>query len=208
MDTTAIAIMIMAVAVLNIVLLVRLSASEKSEQKPKPAGKEGISVMGKTKTRFLLHKEHKENPVPPLEAGDDTEPTEEPEDGSPEIGEEFHPETDEVDEEEVEMEELFSVTKNDIRLQGNELVTGEIARLQKIRTREDIPTEDRSEIQAAVSKLGGSEFLRLLKENEEKAEKRNRKLLKMIEAEEHGSGMAGGSVAEPASDDISLEDFL
>lgn len=205
----------MAVAVLNIVLLMRFSASENTKQEAEPAPKKDVSVMGKTRTRIALPETPTKRPTPPPEQKHEkaAEPTEEPEDDSPEIGEEFHPETDEVDEEEVEMEDLFAVTKDDIRLQGTELVANEIARLQKVRAQEDVSAEDKADIQSTVSKLNGSEFLKLLKENEEKAEKRNRELLRMIEAEENSVNETDNRIIEnkpvaSSSDDISLEDFL
>lgn len=200
--------MAMTMAVLNIVILMRLLTSEKTKQVSEPVKGQEVSVMGKTRTRFSLPNAQNGKPVSSPNPKTSVEPTEEPEDGSPEIGEEFNPEIDEVDEEEVEMEDLFSVTKDDIRLQGNELVADEIARLQKITIQEDISTEEKTEIQSTVTKLSGSEFLRLLKENEEKAEKRNRELLRMIEAEERGYDMTSDKEVESSSDDISLEEFL
>ena len=136
-------------------------------------------------------------------------PTEEPEEGSTEIGEEFYPDMDEVDEEEVEMEDLLAAAGKDIRLDSTDLIAQEISGLQKMRGREDIPEEEKEGIRSAISKLDGSEFLRMLKENEEKAEKRNRELLKMIEELDNPPMKTGRkSAAGQEKENISLEDFL
>lgn len=214
MDTTMLVlIMVMAVAVLNIVLLARLSSSEnkRQEKQPDKAEKpEEISVMGKTKTRiFREDTEQKPSKTSEKQPGNPLEPTEEPEDGSPEIGEEFHPDTDEVDEEEIEMEDLLLAVKEDIRLDSSGLVTREIAKLQKAHGAEDIPEAEQEEIKSVLAKLDGSEFLRVLKENEEKAEKRSRELLRMIAEQENPipeTEREDAAEMDPGS--ISLEDFL
>lgn len=120
---------------------------------------------------------------------------------------EFYPDIDEVDEEEVELEELFEVTKNDIRLNGTELVSREISLLKKAGNSDSIDENEKAVISETISKLNGSDFLKLLKENEAKAEKRNLELMRMIEEEEL-------KVKKPARkkqskpEEISLEDFL
>lgn len=214
MDTTMLVlIMVMAVAVLNIALLVRLSSSENKEQEKQPdeAEKpEEVSVMGKTKTQiFREDMEEKTVKTSDKQSDNPPEPTEEPEDGSPEIGEEFHPDTDEVDEEEIEMEDLLLAVKEDIRLDSSGLVTREIAKLQKAHGAEDIPEEEREEIKSVLTKLNGSEFLRMLKENEEKAEKRNRELLRMIaEQDNPAPATERKDTVKDYSGDMSIEDFL
>ena len=214
MDTTMLVlIMVMAVAVLNIALLARLSSSEnkKREEQPDEAEKtEEVSVMGKTKTRiFWEDMEQKPSKASEKQSGNPPEPTEEPEDDSPEIGEEFQPDTDEVDEEEIEMEDLLLAVKEDIRLDSSGLVTREIAKLQKAHGAEDIPEEEQEEIKTVLAKLDGSEFLRVLKENEEKAEKRNKELLRLIAEQENPIPKTEREdAAEMDSGSMSLEDFL
>lgn len=214
MDTTMLVlILVMAVAVLNIALLARLSSSEnkKREEQPDEAeNAEEVSVMGKTKTRIFLEDTEQETvKTSEKQSGNPPEPTEEPEDGSPEIGEEFHPDTDEVDEEEIEMEDLLLAVKEDIRLDNSGLVTREITKLQKAHDEEDIPEEEREEIKSVLAKLDGSEFLRVLKENEEKAEKRNRELLRMIAEQDNPVPKTERKdTVKDNSGDISLEDFL
>lgn len=214
MDTTMLVlIMVMAVAVLNIVLLARLSSSEnkKQEKQSDEAEKtEEISVMGKTKTRiFKENTEEKPAKISEKQFGNPPKPTEEPEDGSPEIGEEFHPDTDEVDEEEIEMEDLLLAVKEDIRLDSSGLVTREIAKLQKAHEAEDIPEEEREGIKTILAKLDGSEFLRMLKENEEKTEMRNLELLRLIAEQDNPTPETERKDADGSdSGDMSLEDFL
>lgn len=193
---------------LNVGIFVWLCLREKKkEQKKQVAKPEEISIIGQTKTRitpvnseFVNKSEQKQVVLP--------KPTEEPDDDSPEIGEEFHPETDEIDEEEIELEELFAITKEDIRLDASSLVTREIATLQKISGKEQIAKEDKDEVESAIAKLDGSEFLRMFRENEEKAEKRNRELLKLLELEENKQYIPTKEAIMASENDVSLEDFL
>lgn len=207
---TAIIILSAALAVFNITLLIRLAVSEKNGREKETTGKEEVSVMGRTRTQPSFPGKQDSVPAAPPETWNAACPTEMPGDGSMETGGEFHPETDVVDDGEVEMEELFAVTGDDIRLHGTELVSDEIARLQRIHTQEDISREDKAVIQSTVSKLAGSEFLKLLRENVEKAERRNLELMRMIEAEEDTSATARvpASCLPAGADGISLEDFL
>lgn len=82
------------------------------------------------------------------------------------------------------MEELFEVTKDDIRLNGTELISKEISLLKKVGSNDSIEEEEKAEVSETISKLNGSDFLKLLKENEAKAEKRNQELMRMIVEEE------------------------
>lgn len=207
---TAIIILSAALAVLNITLLIRPAVSEKNGRDKVATGKEEVSVMGRARTRSPFPGAQDTVPATPPAAWNAACPTEMPGDGSMETDGEFHPETDVVDDGEVEMEELFAVTGDDIRLHGTELVSDEIARLQRIHTQEDISREDKAVIQSTVSKLAGSEFLKLLRENVEKAERRNLELMRMIEEEEDTSATARvpASCLPAGADGISLEDFL
>lgn len=65
----------------------------------------------------------------------------------------------------------------------------------------------RQEVSETISKLNGSDFLKLLKENEAKAEKRNQELMRMIEEEELKSPKPARK-KKNKPEEISLEDFL
>ena len=105
------------------------------------------------------------------------------------------------------MEELFEVTKDDIRLNGTELISKEISLLKKVGSNDYIEEEEKAEVSETISKLNGSDFLKLLKENEAKAEKRNQELMRMIEEEELKSPKPARE-KKNKPEEISLEDFL
>lgn len=173
------------------------SVGEKKLPKDK---KDTYSVIGRTKTDITQYSTVLPNNPAPIKDVDNSDNF---------TGEEneFYPDVDEVDEEEVELEELFEVTKDDIRLNGTELVSREISLLKKAGNSDSIDDNEKAVISETISKLNGSDFLKLLKENEAKAEKRNLELMRMIEEEEL-------KVKKPARkkqskpEEISLEDFL
>ena len=105
------------------------------------------------------------------------------------------------------MEELFEVTKDDIRLNGTELISKEISLLKKVGSNDSIEEEEKVPVSETISKLNGSDFLKLLKENEAKAEKRNLELMRMIEEEELKSPKPTRK-KKNKPEEISLEDFL
>lgn len=205
MNTTLV-ILIMAAALLNILLFLRQSFLENKEKGAQPEAaipSQEISVMGQTKTRLAT-----EMPCPfPSCETVRAEPTETPDEGSPEIGEEFYPATDEIDDDDIEVEELLVAAGGDIRPDDTDLVAREIAALQKAHNSDTVPEEETATVRTALSKLDGSEFLRLLKENEEKAERRNRELLRLISEQEQAMPDPPPAAAT-SQDDLSLEDFL
>lgn len=170
------------------------------EKKPPKEEENTSSVIGRTKTDITQYSTVLPNNPAPVKDVDNSDNF---------TGEEneFYPDVDEVDEEEVELEELFEVTKDDIRLNGTELVSREISLLKKAGNSDSIDDNEKAVISETISKLNGSDFLKLLKENEAKAEKRNQELMRMIEEEEL-------KVKKPARkkqskpEEISLEDFL
>lgn len=168
----------------------------------KPPQKEGntSSVIGRTKTDITQYSTVLPNNPAPAKDVDNSDNF---------TGEEneFFPDIDEVDEEEVELEELFEVTKDDIRLNGTELISKEISLLKKVGSNDSIEEEEKAEVSEAISKLNGSDFLKLLKENEAKAEKRNLELMRMIEEEELKSPKPARK-KKNKPEEISLEDFL
>lgn len=205
-------IIITVLIILNLLLVcVFLFGRKGQDVKQKaPEKTDGLSVIGKTKSAVTADG-YCSVAGNMKAAADETnrEPTLEPEEDSPEIGEEFFPDMDTVDEEEIEIEELFASTGEDIRLDSNTLVSREIAMLQKVCLEECITESEKPAIRSVIAKLDGSEFLRMLKENEEKAEKRNRELLQMLEAEDTEIPPASTIPEKDSfSDDISLEDFL
>lgn len=205
MNTTLV-ILIMAAALLNILLLLRQSFLENKEKGAQPEAavpRQEISVMGRTKTRLAAKMP---SPSPSCETVR-TEPTKTPDEGSPEIGAEFYPATDEIDDDDIEVEELLAAAGEDIRPDDTDLVAREIAALQKAHNSDTVPEVETATVRTALSKLDGSEFLRLLKENEEKAERRNRELLRLIREQEQAMPDPLPAAAT-SQDDLSLEDFL
>ena len=158
------------------------------------------SVIGRTKTDITQYSTVLPNNPAPVKDVDNSDNF---------TGEEneFFPDIDEVDEEEVELEELFEVTKDDIRLNGTELISKEISLLKKVGSNDSIEEEEKAEVSETISKLNGSDFLKLLKENEAKAEKRNQELMRMIEEEELKSPKPARK-KKNKPEEISLEDFL
>lgn len=206
--TLILSIVLMVTAAVFLWLFLHTGIKEKEKEKtdsveekklPKDK-KDTYSVIGRTKTDITQYSTVLPNNPAPVKDVDNSDNF---------TGEEneFYPDIDEVDEEEVELEELFEVTKDDIRLNGTELVSREISLLKKASNSESIDDNEKAIISETISKLNGSDFLKLLKENEAKAEKRNLELMRMIEEEEL-------KVKKPARkkqskpDEISLEDFL
>ena len=100
----------------------KVSENTDSIREKKPPQKEGntSSVIGRTKTDITQYSTVLPNNPAPVKDVDNSDNF---------TGEEneFFPDIDEVDEEEVELEELFEVTKDDIRLNGTELISKEIS---------------------------------------------------------------------------------
>lgn len=171
---------------------------------------DGLSIMGKTKTWIIrddVIQQSESTPQIPRNIPDTI--TEESVYSITEVGEEFHPDIDDISEEDIEIEELFTVTKGDISLKNTDLIVQEISQLQKVQASDDIASEEIKSIQATIAKLDGSEFLRMFRDNEEKAEKRNRELMKLIDNMEGNNRPAScPDKATDTTDDISLEDFL
>lgn len=200
----SIVLMVTAAVFLWLFLHTGIKEKEKTDsvgEKKLPKDKKDISsVIGRTKTDITQYSTVLPNNPAPVKDVDNSDNF---------TGEEneFYPDIDEVDEEEVELEELFEVTKDDIRLNGTELVSREISLLKKAGNSDSIDDNEKAVISETISKLNGSDFLKLLKENEAKAEKRNLELMRMIEEEEL-------KVKKPARkkqskpEEISLEDFL
>ena len=180
----------------------KVSENTDSIREKKPPQKEGntSSVIGRTKTDITQYSTVLPNNPAPVKDVDNSDNF---------TGEEneFFPDIDEVDEEEVELEELFEVTKDDIRLNGTELISKEISLLKKVGSNDSIEEEEKAEVSETISKLQGSDFLKLLKENEAKAEKRNQELMRMIEEEELKSPKPVRK-KKNKPEEISLEDFL
>ena len=170
------------------------------EKKPPQKVENTTSVIGRTKTDITQFSTVLPNNPAPVKDVDNS-------DNFTEEGNEFFPDIDEVDEEEVELEELFEVTQDDIRLNGTELVSKEISLLKKAGNSDSIEEEEKAAVSETISKLNGSDFLKLLKENEAKAEKRNRELMRMIEEEELKSPKPVRK-KKNKPEEISLEDFL
>lgn len=170
------------------------------EKKPPQKVENTTSVIGRTKTDITQFSTVLPNNPAPVKNVDNS-------DNFTEEGNEFFPDIDEVDEEEVELEELFEVTQDDIRLNGTELVSKEISLLKKAGNSDSIEEEEKAAVSETISKLNGSDFLKLLKENEAKAEKRNRELMRMIEEEELKSPKPVRK-KKNKPEEISLEDFL
>ena len=170
------------------------------EKKPPQKVENTTSVIGRTKTDITQFSTVLPNNPAPVKNVDNSDNF---------TGEEneFFPDIDEVDEEEVELEELFEVTQDDIRLNGTELVSKEISLLKKAGNSDSIEEEEKAAVSETISKLNGSDFLKLLKENEAKAEKRNRELMRMIEEEELKSPKPVRK-KKNKPEEISLEDFL
>lgn len=180
----------------------KVSENTDSIREKKPPQKEGntSSVIGRTKTDITQYSTVLPNNPAPVKDVDNSDNF---------TGEEneFFPDIDEVDEEEVELEELFEITKDDIRLNGTELISKEISLLKKVGSNDSIGEEEKVSISETISKLQGSDFLKLLKENEAKAEKRNQELMRMIEEEELKSPKPARK-KKNKPEEISLEDFL
>lgn len=206
--TTAMIILLALSSVLlaSVILFQFFTGKDRETSETDTPDRDDTDIMGRTKTVFTQF-----SPILPNSQSFDKEvnnsnnftPSDrqwEPEDN------EFFPDTDEVNEDEVELEELFAVTKADIRLDGSELVSREIALLQRIRSGNGLEEDERPAVESVVRKLDGSEFLRMLRENEAKAEKRNLELMKMLEDEPLPTPLAGTDKSE--TEDISLEDFL
>lgn len=170
------------------------------EKKPPQKVENTTSVIGRTKTDITQFSTVLPNNPASVKNVDNS-------DNFTEEGNEFFPDIDEVDEEEVELEELFEVTQDDIRLNGTELVSKEISLLKKAGNSDSIEEEEKAAVSETISKLNGSDFLKLLKENEAKAEKRNRELMRMIEEEELKSPKPVRK-KKNKPEEISLEDFL
>lgn len=203
--TVELIFMIFSVVIIieELIYLVRYKIYNQEVRKPQ----EPPSVMGKTQTDFTQFSSLFPNFLPneSAENNSSTFMTDETEDANEEN--EFFPDIDEeADEEEIELEELFAVTKDDIRLNESSIVAREIGVLQRVRNQEKLDDEQ-SEVKDVVEKLSGTEFLRLFKENEERAEKRNRELLRLIEQSENPPENEHPSSNEFA-DDVALEDFL
>ena len=79
--------------------------------------------------------------------------------------------------------------------------------LKKVSSNDSIEEEEKAKVSETISKLNGSDFLKLLKENEAKAEKRNQELKRMIEEEELKSPKPARK-KKNKPEEISLEDFL
>lgn len=206
--TTAMIILLALSSVLlaSVILFQFFTGKDRETSETDTPDRDDTDIMGRTKTVFTQF-----SPILPNSQSFDKEvnnsnnftPSDrqwEPEDN------EFFPDTDEVNEDEVELEELFAVTKADIRLDGSELVSRGIALLQRIRSGNGLEEDERPAVESVVRKLDGSEFLRMLRENEAKAEKRNLELMKMLEDEPLPTPPAGTDKSE--TEDISLEDFL
>ena len=88
-----------------------------------------------------------------------------------------------------------------------ELISKEISLLKKVGSNDSIEEEEKVPVSETISKLQGSDFLKLLKENEAKAEKRNLELMRMIEEEELKSPKPARK-KKNKPEEISLEDFL
>lgn len=170
------------------------------EKKPPQKVENTTSVIGRTKTDITQFSTVLPNNPAPVKNVDNS-------DNFTEEGNELFPDIDEVDEEEVELEELFEVTQDDIRLNGTELVSKEISLLKKAGNSDSIEEEEKAAVSETISKLNGSDFLKLLKENEAKAEKRNRELMRMIEEEELKSPKPVRK-KKNKPEEISLKDFL
>ena len=179
----------------------KVNENTDSIREKKPPQKEGntSSVIGRTKTDITYSTVLPNNPAPVKDVDNSDNFTGEEN--------EFFPDIDEVDEKEVELEELFEVTKDDIRLNGTELISKEISLLKKVGSNDSIEEEEKAEVSETISKLQGSDFLKLLKENEAKAEKRNQELMRMIEEEELKSPKPARK-KKNKPEEISLEDFL
>lgn len=195
-----------SVLLASVILFQFFTGKDRETSETDTPDRDDTDIMGRTKTVFTQF-----SPILPNSQSFDKEVNNsnnftlsdrqwEPEDN------EFFPDTDEVNEDEVELEELFAVTKADIRLDGSELVSREIALLQRIRSGNGLEEDERPAVESVVRKLDGSEFLRMLRENEAKAEKRNLELMKMLEDEPLPTPLAGTDKSE--TEDISLEDFL
>lgn len=195
-----------SVLLASVILFQFFTGKDRETSETDTPDRDDTDIMGRTKTVFTQF-----SPILPNSQSFDKEvnnsnnftPSDrqwEPEDN------EFFPDTDEVNEDEVELEELFAVTKADIRLDGSELVSRGIALLQRIRSGNGLEEDERPAVESVVRKLDGSEFLRMLRENEAKAEKRNLELMKMLEDEPLPTPPAGTDKSE--TEDISLEDFL
>ena len=104
----------------------KVSENTDSIREKKHPQKEGntSSVIGRTKTDITQYSTVLPNNPAPVKDVDNSDNF---------TGEEneFFPDIDEVDEEEVELEELFEVTKDEIRLNGTELISKEISLLKK-----------------------------------------------------------------------------
>ena len=175
----------------------KVSENTDSIREKKHPQKEGntSSVIGRTKTDITQYSTVLPNNPAPVKDVDNSDNF---------TGEEneFFPDIDEVDEEEVELEELFEVTKD-----GTELISKEISLLKKVGSNDSIEEEEKVPVSETISKLNGSDFLKLLKENEAKAEKRNQELMRMIEEEELKSPKPARK-KKNKPEEISLEDFL
>ena len=210
MNTVIIILLALSSVLFASVILLRLTArKDEGQSKTDTPARDDTDIMGRTKTVFAQF-----SPILPNSQSFDKEVNNSnnftPSDGHRESEDteynEFFPDTDEVNGEEVELEELFAVTKADIRLDGSELVSREIALLQRIQTGDGMEEDERPPVESAIRKLDGSEFLRMLRENEAKAEKRNLELMKMLEDEPVPSPPENTDKSE--TEDISLEDFL
>lgn len=209
--TTAIIILLALSSVLlaSVILLRLFTGKDRESSKTDTPDRDDTDIMGRTKTVFTQF-----SSILPNSQSFDKEVNNSnnftPSDGQrgpDDTGDnEFFPDTDEVNEDEIELEELFAVTKADIRLDGSELVSREIALLQRIRSDNGLAEDERPAVESVVRKLDGSEFLRMLRENEAKAEKRNLELMKMLEDEPLPATSAETDKSE--TEDISLEDFL
>ena len=202
--TLILSIVLMGTAAIFLWLFLHTRKKENTDsiREKKPPQKEGntSSVIGRTKTDITQYSTVLPNNPAPVKDVDNSDNF---------TGEEneFFPDIDEIDEEEVELEELFEVTKDDIRLNGTELISKEISLLKKVGSNDSIEEEEKAEVSETISKLQGSDFLKLLKENEAKAEKRNQELMRMIKEEELKSPKPARK-KKNKPEEISLEDFL